>query len=399
MGRRTVAFVATHETGHFMRLRALIAHVVAEGWEARVFTNDRFRAAVEAVGGIFHDLYGPCPLAEADDESIPNAVRHVTHAGRYADEVAAMFGAVRPALVIYDSFAVVGQVAARVLGLPHVCVCSGHNLHPERFRERIHKDVQVRISPRCEEAVHILRERYGFEEAAPFCYMSSLSPQLNIYCEPEEYIDAELRAAYAPVAFFGSLWPQATPAPSASAFPPGRRKVYVSFGTVVWRFFAAQAIPALETITAALARRPDTSVLVSLGGYAGEVPDLTRENVRVMSYVDQWAVLNEADLFVTHHGLNSTHEAAYQQVPMLSYPFFWDQPALAAKCAALGIAAPLATEARAPLREEDVDRALAEIDARPGALRARLQEARGWEERVLAGRAEVTRRILDLATR
>ena len=40
----------------------------------------------------------------------------------------------------------------------------------------------------------------------------------------------------------------------------------------------------------------------------------------------------EADLFVTHHGLNSTHEAIFNRVPMLSYPFFWDQPGLAAEC-------------------------------------------------------------------
>jgi hypothetical protein len=82
---------------------------------------------------------------------------------------------------------------------------------------------------------------------------------------------------------------------------------------------------------------------------------------------------------------------------MLSYPFFWDQPGLAAKCAALGIAIPLTTEPRGPISARDVDRALDEVGARGDAMRLRLEEARRWEERVVAGRAAVTRQVLALA--
>ena len=76
--------------------------------------------------------------------------------------------------------------------------------------------------------------------------------------------------------------------------------------------------------------------------------------------MDQWAVLGETDLFVTHHGLNSTHEAIFNRVPMLSYPFFWDQPGLAAKCQAFGIARP-------DLRDEFLDflRSMTELDGDP----------------------------------
>lgn len=136
--------------------------------------------------------------------------------------------------------------------------------------------------------------------------------------------------------------------------------------------------------------------VVSLGGNAVDVPGAG--NIRVESYVDQWRALSEADLFVTHHGLNSTHEAAYWRVPMLSCPFFWDQPGLAAKCAELGLAVPLAPGPRAPFAAADVDRAIAEIDARGDTMRRRLDEARGFEEKVVAGRAEVTRRILRLGS-
>ena len=108
-------------------------------------------------------------------------------------------------------------------------------------------------------------------------------------------------------------------------------------------------------------------------------------------------MLARADVFVTHHGLNSTHEAIWHRVPMLSCPFFWDQPALAAKCQALGIAVPLVGAPRELPTEAGVLAAVDRVVAdRPG-FRARLDVARGYEEKVMAGRDAVIDRILALA--
>jgi UDP:flavonoid glycosyltransferase YjiC (YdhE family) len=394
----TVAFVSTPETGHFARMRPLIAHVAAAGRAAAVFTDRRFRADVEGAGGTFRDLYGRYPIEEADGESQPVSCRHVSYAGFLAEEVAAEIEAAEPTIVVYDSFAVVGLVAARLLHLPHVCLCSGHDVNPARFLAMLPHDPRVKLSPRCHEAVARLRDRYGIADASPFSFVSSLSPHLNVYGEPPEYLDPKAREAFAPVSFLGSLARLDPPPPGPPLFgdAQGARKVYVSFGTVIWRYYAKEAVLALQAIGEALSRRGDVRAVVSLGGNAVDVPGLASKSVRVESYVDQWRALHEADLFVTHHGLNSTHEAAYCRVPMLSYPFFWDQPALAAKCRDLGIAVPLAREPRAPITAADVDRALAEVDARKGGMRARLDEARSWEERVVAGRLAVTRRILAL---
>ena len=124
---------------------------------------------------------------------------------------------------------------------------------------------------------------------------------------------------------------------------------------------------------------------------------LERPGVRVESFVDQWAALADADLFVTHHGLNSTHEAIYQEVPMLSYPFFGDQPDLATRCQDLGLAIALTEAPRARLAGSDVTEALMRLEHDRGAIARRLSEAAGWEREVMASRGDVLDQIVALA--
>jgi UDP:flavonoid glycosyltransferase YjiC (YdhE family) len=108
-------------------------------------------------------------------------------------------------------------------------------------------------------------------------------------------------------------------------------------------------------------------------------------------------VLEEADVFVTHHGPGSTHEAIFNGVPMISYPFnIWDQPALAEKCRRLGLAIPLTDSLRGPVREEDVRAAFAELSRTRESMQSDLAQARDWELQVIPDRDDVLRRITDL---
>jgi hypothetical protein len=84
-------------------------------------------------------------------------------------------------------------------------------------------------------------------------------------------------------------------------------------------------------------------------------------------------VLGEASLFLTHHGLNSTHEAIFQRVPMLSYPFFGDQPGARARTQELGLAVPLVDDSpdlppRSLVSPADVLAALARAAAERSAI-------------------------------
>ena len=174
--------------------------------------------------------------------------------------------------------------------------------------------------------------------------------------------------------------------------------MYVSFGTVIWWYFAEAAVAALRSLVQALSGT-DAEVVISLGNHPLDDEaraTLAAPGVRVLDYVDQRAVLDEADVIVTHHGVNSTHEAIQAGVPMLSYPFFGDQPDLARRCQDLGLAVPLTDEPRGAIDEGAVHRALVRLDQERAQLDARLAVAQTWEEETVADRPAVLDRLVAL---
>ena len=65
----------------------------------------------------------------------------------------------------------------------------------------------------------------------------------------------------------------------------------------------------------------------------GRIP----ENIFIHQSVDQLAVLERADLFITHGGMNSVNEALCYTMPMVVVPMADDQPMVGARIAELGL--------------------------------------------------------------
>jgi len=168
----------------------------------------------------------------------------------------------------------------------------------------------------------------------------------------------------------------------------------------VWRYFEDHAVKALDAISQAVSEHDGAQAIVSLGGYplaADTRRRLERPEVRVADYVDQWAVLQSADACVTHNGLNSTHELIYNCVPMISYPFFFDQPGLAARCRELGLAIALSDTVLDTISKENVHAALERVGREADLMGANLARVRQWEMDTISERPAVIQRILDLA--
>jgi UDP:flavonoid glycosyltransferase YjiC (YdhE family) len=381
----TVVAFCMPEDGHFVLLAPVLADLAERGVTVHVLTHARFAARVAEIGGRFVDLFARYPLDTLGDDSVPVPCRFVTYAARYAERIADDVRALGPSAVIYETFSVVGRVAAILLGLPYLNVTPGHALSPAAYRRELEADPRVAVSAVCERAVDELRAR-GITDATPFAYVTGKSPFLNLYGEPPQYLTDEQRAAFEPLAFYGCLRPRPVTRTS--------RSVYISFGTIIWRYFAAEATAALTALADIVARRRDLHAVIGLGSSDADLARrLARPNVRAEAYVDQWQELANADVFVTHHGINSTHEAVFQQVPMLSYPFFWDQPALAAKCQAFGLAVALVDSPRAPITEERFAAGLEQL--RSPSVAAKLEEARAWELALIEGRRRVLDDVMD----
>ena len=370
----------------------MVAGLSKMGHAVYVFTDAVFHAEIEQARARFVDL-GRYPIDAADSTSYPIPCRYVSFAATYAEQLLDDLDRLAPSVIVYDSYAVVGSVLGRLSGIPYVCLCAG-NQQPAVVSELPAEGRPRVISPECHAAVAKLRA-LGIEEATPFLYLAGKSPYLNLYCETPAFLDPEERATYEPVTFVGSV----LPAPVPGVVPQfGAQRVYLSFGTVVWRYSSAQAFAAMETL-ASVFEHLEVEVIFSLGGTAigsEALSRLVRPNVRVENYVDQWRVLSQTDVFVTHHGLNSTHEAIYHGVPMISYPFFADQPKRAARCQALGLAVPLVATLRGSVRSEDTHAALEWVASGGADLRNRFAEAQALEEEVIATRDAAFAKIVAL---
>jgi hypothetical protein len=154
------------ERGHFNRLLPLIAGLAGAGIPTYVCTDLRFREGVTRAGGRFVDLFAERPIDGADATSIPTPCRFVSFAGHYADDVVREVAALRPAIVVHDTFAVIGAAVANHLALPRVNVCAGHNLVPGPTVEALRQDPRLNISEACWRGVRALRERHGMPGGA-----------------------------------------------------------------------------------------------------------------------------------------------------------------------------------------------------------------------------------------
>ena len=403
MKKPRIAFFSMPDPGHFRRLVPLIAGLAASGAAVHVLSHRQFETQIEALGARFIDLFSRHPLEGADPSSLPRSCRYVTYAAHYIDAVCEEIRQLGPAVIVYGTFAVIGHVVATRLRIPYVNVCAGHNVNPGEFLQTLPDDLRVEIHPNCWAAAARLRDELGIPDASPFSFIATMSPFLNVYCEPPEFLTPAERTAFEPVAFFGSIVREegaARPAERPERSAGDKLRVYVSFGTIIWRHYPAQALEVLQAASDAFAEMAHVRALIALGGYdppPASLASLKRPNVRVERYVDQWEVLRETDVFLTHHGLNSTHEAIFHRVPMISYPFYWDQPALARRCQEHGLALPLVDSVRGPVRPGDVTAALREVANRRKLLLERLQTACEWEKRVMTERDAVLQRILSLA--
>ena len=110
-----------------------------------------------------------------------------------------------------------------------------------------------------------------------------------------------------------------------------RKVIYISFGTVysAGKKFIQMCIDAFA--------KSDFVVYISLGNLLSRNEFYSiSDNIVIENYIPQVNILKEADLFITHGGMNSISEALIMGVPMILIPLAADQPIVAERLEKLG---------------------------------------------------------------
>ena len=156
--------------------------------------------------------------------------------------------------------------------------------------------------------------------------------------------------------------PLLRPAQSSFEKLPGRSLIYISLGTV-----NNDALPFYRACLAAFGGDPRFQLVLSAGTQTdlaalGPIP----ENCTVRASVDQMAVLDCADVFLTHCGMNSASEGLWHGLPLVLYPQTPEQHGVANRVAALGAGVPLTDPSADGIRRA-VEAALADPSYRENA--------------------------------
>ena len=107
--------------------------------------------------------------------------------------------------------------------------------------------------------------------------------------------------------------------------------IYISMGTVI-----NDSVEFYKRCIEAFANTK-YQVIMSVGNLIniedlGAIPD----NITISRFVDQIAVLSQADVFLTHCGMNSVNESLYYKVPLVRYPQTSEQDGVATRVEQLG---------------------------------------------------------------
>lgn len=142
-------------------------------------------------------------------------------------------------------------------------------------------------------------------------------------------------------------WHHTVPGP-ADDFPwhriDGRPLIYASLGTIQNR------TPTLFRKIIESVRGDDVQLVLSLGRKQAHWNERVPENVIIVPFAPQLAILARSDLAITHAGLNTALECLAAGVPMLCLPITNDQPGVAARVEWVGAGRHLSPRAASPAR-------------------------------------------------
>ncbi|MEH7372432.1 macrolide family glycosyltransferase, partial [Priestia megaterium] len=326
--------------GHVNPTIALVEELVKKGEGVVYYCIEEYKSKIEKTGALFrpyknflHNINTKKRMTEKIDP-----LEMLLFMGRSMDkiieDVLNEISEEKYDYVIYDNNFAAGWIIADVLGIPKVSSCTTFAINEEIFSTLIKSRGEMdKTSPKYQEIEEIStkwKHKYGV----------ILNDSQNLMSCPGDITIVYTSKLYQPHAekfdeSFIFVGPSIAPRKDVEAFPlediTSDKLIFISMGTV----FNQQ--PELYVTCFEAFRESQATVILSVGKQTdirlfNNVPP----NFIVRNYVPQLEILQLAELFITHGGMNSSSEGLYFGIPLLVIPVMGDQPIVAKRIEELG---------------------------------------------------------------
>lgn len=362
-----IAFFCIPAHGHTNPTLGVVKELTSRGHEVWYYSYTPFREKIEAAGARFVacDEYDTEQKLDAKSavrvgKDLAFSTQILVDTTLALDEMVMQdMQALKPDCIVADSMAVWGKAVALKLGIPFVSSTTtfAFNQHSSKLmKQSVGQLFSMLFSmPKISKNIKRLQDR-GYPIKSILDIISNDdSAHTVVYTSPEfQPCSDTFSGKYA---FVG---PSIRPA--ASRFEKAKEKlVYISMGTV-----NTDMLPLYRNCIAGLAGS-GYQVVISVGNLVdiSQLGDLP-ENISVFPSVDQIAVLEQADAFLTHCGMNSASEALFYGVPLVMHPQTSEQGAVATRTEQLGAGIRLTETSPSAIREA-VEKVLSEPSYRENA--------------------------------
>lgn len=332
-----IVFFCIPAHGHTNPTLGVVRELIKRGHEVWYYSYELFREKIEATGAKFV----ACDDYDMEQKLEPKDATRVGKDLAFStkllvdttlaldDMVCRHMEQLQPDCIVADSMAVWGKAVALKLGIPFVSSTTtfAFNQHSAKImKQSIGQMIGMIFSmPKIQKDIKRLQDKgYPIHNVLDIIQNDDKTDTV-VYTSPEFQPCADT---------FSNKYAFVGPSVRTATEQIEKKKeklVYISMGTVnndMVKFYK-NCIAAFEDV--------DYQVIMSVGNLVdieslGQLP----ENISVFRHVDQIAVLAQADVFLSHCGMNSVNESLYYQVPLVMYPQTSEQGGVATRVSMLG---------------------------------------------------------------
>lgn len=345
-----IVFFCIPAHGHTNPTLGVVKELRSRGHQVWYYSYDLLRDKIESAGANFVS----CDDYDMERKLVPEDAARIGRDLAFStrilvdttlaldDKVCSDMERLRPDCIVADSMAVWGKAVAMKLGIPLVSSTTtfAFNQHSARImKQSAGEKLKMLFSlPKIGRDIKRLQGKGYPVKSVLDIIRNDENTHTIVYTSPEfQPCSDTFSDKYA---FVG---PSVRPAESKIE-KTGNTLVYISMGTV-----NNDMLPLYRRCIDAFSRT-DYQVIISAGNTIciedlGEIPD----NISVFPQVDQIAVLQQADVFITHCGMNSVNESLYFGVPLVMVPQTSEQGGVAERVLQLGAGIRLSKTDTAPI--------------------------------------------------